>query len=363
MNEFFIQLQKFSERYFDLIGVEERYTVWGPRSYSGGYPRGAVIHYTADDDLERVIKWFMRERYGARAAANVVVADRKYPSVEPLLEDLPLVKGLPVTVVQCALPNKPTWHATWASYETYGIEALNVGEVRPANGGFVSHWRRDHDPDEPEWTMPWNHPTKEAAIGWRRFWEPYTTGQIVAIINILRHLQEMYTELEPSWVVGHECVQSVHTLGAHTDKRDPGPLMPLRDIRNAVFGGFTLLDVIERYEQPGYCDAQRDRLVREWCAIEAGVAEMPTAEIAWLRFLSRMRNLVQDPTTKFSPTGLLALELLGYHVANRTHMGDPEKASVRLFQRMAGLKTDAVPGPVTRTALEARLYDRGILYD
>ena len=37
--------------------------------------------------------------------------------------------------------------------------------------------------------------------------------------------------------------------------------------------------------------------------------------------------------------------------------------SVRLFQRMAGLKTDAVPGPVTRTALEARLYDRGILYD
>lgn len=370
MQEFFDQLQVFSERYFDHIGVVERSTPWSPSNYTTGGPRGAIIHYTADNELARVVKWFMREKYNANASANVVVADCKYPELDVLFEDLPLIKELPVTVVQCQPPNKPTWHATWASHQTYGIEALNVGELRNAevNGGYVSHWRRDHDPDEPEWSMPWSHPTKIPAVGWYRSWEPYTTGQIIAIITLLRHLRSMYF-LEPAWVLGHECVQSVHTGKSRNDKRDPGPLMPMRDIRECVFddkGAESTADWIKAYEErPDYCDLQRSTLVRGWAAMEAGMLpELPAEDVSMVQFRVKVRELITDGKSPFAPVGNLALALLGYHIpAIRAEMHDVDKSAVRIFQRMAGLQVDGVAGPVTRTALEARLYDRGILID
>lgn len=368
MHEFFAQLDVFSQRYFRSLGIEERSTPWGPDEYSGGYPRGSIIHYTADDDLERVVKWFMKKRYQAKAAANVVIADRKYHSLNTMLEGLPLLSNLPVTVVQCRLPHKPTWHATWASREAYGIELLNVGELRIGESGFVSHWRRDHNPDEPEWTMPWNHPTKEATKGWYRYWEPYTIEQIQTIVMLLRHLRSMYSELEPSWVVGHECVQSVQTLGAHTDKRDPGPLMPIRHIRKCVFENGSIAGSegwVEGYEScPTFCDDERDIAVRVWAAVEAEMVELPPSDVSWLRFRTKMQALVSDPTTSFGYVGKLALTLLGYHIPKiASDMSDEDKVAIRLFQKMSGLVVDAIPGPATRAALNARLYDRGILID
>lgn len=368
MHEFFAQLDTFSQRYFRSLGIEEMRTPWGPESYNGGYPRGAIVHYTADADIERVVKWFMRTKYNAKAAANVVIADRKYPSTQEMLKGLPLVESLPVTVVQCRPPNRPTWHATWASYDTYGIEALNVGELRVGEGGFVSHWRRNHDPDEPEWTMPWSHPAKEAAKGWYRYWEPYTIAQIQTIITILRHLKAMYAELEPSWVLGHECVQSVHTTNVKTDKRDPGPLMPMRQIRKCVFENESAAsseDWAKSYEiHSDFCDLGRDLLVQGWSAIEAGMAEMPPADMAWLRLRTKVHALISDPDMAFGMVGKIALALLGYHIPTIvSDMNDADKAAVRIFQKMSGLKTDCIPGPATRAALEARLYDRGILID
>lgn len=368
MHEFFTQLDEFSQRYFRSLDIKEASTPWGPDSYLGGYPRGAIIHYTADSEIERVVKWFMRLQYGAKAAANVIVADRKYPSLDPMLDGLPLIKDLPVTVVQCRYPNRPTWHATWASKETYGIEALNVGELRqPSPGNWVSHWRRNHDPNEAEWTMPWNHPTKEPAQGWYRHWEPYTIEQIVTIITILRHLKAMYPELEPAWLLGHECVQGIHTKGAHTDKRDPGPLMPMRQIRKCVFDGESAsatADWVKAYEIRGdYCDIQRDQMVQTWAAMEARMLpDLPSAEVAWLRFQAKVKALISDDTTPFAPTGHLALALLGYYIPFVSReMNDVHKNAVRIFQKMMGLSPDAIAGPSTRLALEARLYDRGIL--
>ena len=375
MHEFFIQLDTFSKRYFHSVGIDETLTPWGPREYRGGYPRGSIIHYTADDDIERVVKWFMREKYGSKASANCVVADRKYPSLAKFCEDLPLVEALPVTVVQCQFPNRPTYHATWVNQETYGIEALNAGEIRyePTTDEYLSHWRRNHDPSEPEWSEPWHHQTKSPATGWYRHWEPYTVDQIQTIIMILRHLRVMYSELEPSWVLGHECVQSAQTPGVHTDKRDPGPLMPMPEIRECVFGGLSMsrdTDWVRSYEAlPDYCDRQRTKLVQRWAAGEAQMmsvddADLPSAEISWLRFQTKVLGLVDAPETPFGPVGKIALALMGYHTTGYgPDMGEEDRAAVKIFQRMMGIRGDAVPGPTTRKAVVDRLYDRGILMD
>jgi N-acetyl-anhydromuramyl-L-alanine amidase AmpD len=370
MSGFFDQLAEFSYRYFDAIGIVERETLWGPTSYTEDKPVGAILHYTADDDLERVCKWFMREKYQAKAAANVIVCDRKLPSAKSLEDGLPLIQELPVTVVQCRPPEKPTWHATWASYQTYGIEAINVGELRydPDTDQFMSHWRRNHDPSEPEWTMPWNHPLKSPVEGWYRLWEPYTVDQILAIIMVLRNLRQKYPKLMPEWVVGHECVQGTETQGAHTDKRDPGPLMPIVDIRECVFGSQSISkseNWIKAYEaKKSYCDEQRDEMIQEWAANEAGSIEVPSTATALLRFQAALNALLVDPATPFPSVGKLGLKLLGYHIPVVDHeMYDSDKKSVRIFQRMAGVKVDGIPGPVTRGALSDRLYDRGILSD
>jgi len=366
--EFFLQLQTFSERYFDSLKIEEKVTPWGPDDYAPGGPKGVVMHYTADEDFDRVVKFFMRERYQAKAAANVVIADRKYPRCEPMLEGLDLLEKLPVTIIQCSPPNDPTWHATWASDDTYGIELLNVGELRRDDAGkLCSHWRRDHDPDEKPWTMPWANPTKSAVQAWGRWWEPYTGDQVEGLVILLRELLTIFPDLDPSWVVGHECVQSVHTIGAKgRDKRDPGPALPIHQIRAAMFG-----DAWNIREPTSAAGWACDQIVREYAAAlvpmerdETGTfvpSELPSPGVAWARFHSSVQQLVNGKP--FGIVGKTALKLLGYHVPTHisADMHDTDRIALWIFQKSQGLKPDQVPGPKTRKVILDRLYDRGIL--
>lgn len=380
--EFFQQLRTFSLRYFETLKITETSTPWGPEEYEGDGPKGATLHYTADEDFDRVVKFFMRRKYNAKASAHVVVADGVYPRTLELMDDLPLVKELPATVVQCELPDLPTWHATWASRFCYGIEAVNVGELRmDGEQQFISHWRRDHKPEEPEWTMPWHHPVKKPVRMWARWWEPFTIDQVTAIIVILRNLHEVYP-LDPSWVVGHECVQGVDTIGAkNRDKRDPGPCLPVHAMREAVFEetptGFPTA-WMQAYEADWEKATQEtlDTIVVRWAhhlvqlsykeclAKDPGAKEslIPSADIAWARFRSAIHGLLNG-IEKFATVGKCALKLLGYHIdkLNDPDMHDTDKKAVLLFQKMSGLKTDMIPGPKTRKMLVERLYDRGVL--
>ncbi len=390
VNDFFEQLQVFSERFFDTLNIEERESPWGPDEYRGGSPRGAIIHYTADDDLDRVVRWFMREKYQSMVSSNVIIADRIFGSTEGLMEGLPLVKELPVTVVQCQRPELPTYHATWCNELCYGIEMLNVGELRESGTGLVSHWPRDRS--SPKWTLPWNNPLKKANEGWQRLWEPYTAEQSITCVAVLRYLRELYPALDPSWVVGHENVQGLDTIGANKhDKRDPGPILPLRLIRETAFYNGEWLGMDWGWAQafqndPDFCAKDRSRSVQIWAAYkklqttleaEDGMdeddreasqklrrqpQELPSAAVSWARFESAFRAMTSDAHAGFGAVGKTALSLLGYYIpVIHDDMSDEDRAALYLLQKLMGLKTDSIPGPRTRKALQARMIDRGIL--
>lgn len=349
-SEFFDQLHTFSLRYFKNLNVQETVTPWGPDEYDGGSPAGAVLHYTADGDLDRVVRWFMCRKYGAQAAANVIVADRRYARAQSMLEGLPLVAALPVTIIQCAMPQDPTWHARWASSLTYGIELLNSGELRSNEEGQpCTHWRRDHDPDEPEWTMPWQHETKEPVLGWGRKWEPYTKDQVQAVVTLLGHLREMYPKIRPGWVLGHEGIQN--------NKRDPGPLLPMSWIRTSMMGGDTHLD-----DAPCVVATNaRDDVVLS--LMNALGDKRDSYGIAWHFFQRKVVEALTEHKLGFGVVGKTALKLLGYHVPHYLdiHMHDDDRLVFWLFQKAMNLKPDSIPGPRTRKALLERLHDRGVL--
>ncbi len=376
--DFFDQLQVFSERYLRTIKISEDLSPWGYDDWKDDAPIGAILHYTADNDFDRVLRWFMRAKYNARASANVVVADRRYPSVDELMEGLPLIKELPVTVVQCRPPDMPSWHASWTNHTLYGVELLNVGELRPGHieGEWLSHWRRDHDPNEPEWSMPWSHPLKTPQPGWYRHWEPYSVEQIKACVMILRELRDLYqSALHPSWILGHEAVQGIHTIGAkNRDKRDPGPLLPVHGIRRAVFGVHDpitenplgrldeFVDQWVLFELQAGWEKRKDVWVKETTEkFEEPEPISPSTEVAWTRFDSAVRAMGAGSGT-WGTVGKTAMRLLGYHIQFlHLDMYDEDRTAVHVFQKMMGLKADAIPGPRTRKALVERLEDRGIL--
>lgn len=384
--DFFDQLQIFSERYLSAVHIAEDVSPWGYDDWEDDGPIGAILHYTADGDLDRVLRWFMRARYNAKVSANLVVADRRYASADEFMEGLPLIKELPVTVVQCRPEDMPGWHASWTNDTCYGIELINVGEVRKGVDTDWVSWR-PRDRSSPDWTMPWSHPLKTPVQAWGRYWEPYTVEQVKACVLVLRHLRELYPDLSPSWVLGHEAVQGVDTLAAlGRDKRDPGPLFPILDIRRAVFesnaddydagwpGAFEAVPEYPLQRLGGFVDnwVYGELLLgwkkrkEVWGGKRSGAEftepqpTSPSREIAWERFSSAVRAMCNG--SSWGTVGKTALRLLGYHIPRlHTDMYDEDRTALKIFQKLAGLKADSIPGPKTRKAIVARLEDRGIL--
>jgi len=370
--EFFEQLGEFSRRYVENeLKLSSAISPWGEAEYISGTPRGAVLHFTADEDLHRVLRWFLKEKYQARSSAHAVVADRRLASQDEFAADLPLVQELPATVIQVREPHTQAWHATWTNASCYGIENVNAGPLKcvsePSSesvGSFTS-WR-PRDKSSPEWTMPWSVPYKTAVQLYGRWWAPYTVEQVETNAILLRYVQQLFGTLKRPWIVGHEAVQGEKTPGARgRDKLDLGPHFPIHGVRDAVFDGWK---PIERYDwfkhfsgDRKFGIAMRDGAVIEHARVMGSENPNPLPAVAWTRFESAVRALPEKED--FGSTGRTALRLLGYYVKSLAHESlDTEEAmSVWMFQRMMGLKTDSQPGPVTRRALVERLEDRGFL--
>lgn len=334
--EFFRQLTEFSRRYFLSLKFKHSVSPWGRPAYREGL-RGAIVHFTADHDLERVVCHFMDPARKASASAHVVVAEHRLTAADRFLEGLPLVQALPVTVVQCRDWQTEACHATWTNAWSYGIENLNVGELRPGPAGELCWWK-PATRSAPEWTTPFPGDGKRIN---RRVWAPWSLAQVQANVMILRHLCGV-APIVPTLVLGHEQVQGRLTVGGGgNDKRDPGPLFPMAAVRNAVFGG----------DMPTGCGEWEAGDFRERCVKELTAAEGPAA---WKSFLD-WKLPVQSVKC--------ALRLLGYHVAypQSSDFTAAETESVEVFQRLMGLEVDGVAGPLTVAALRARLQDRGIV--
>jgi N-acetyl-anhydromuramyl-L-alanine amidase AmpD len=374
--EFFRQLDVFSARYCASLGLTSHISPWGGDAYDRGGPSGAILHYTADPDLESVVRWFVNPKLGAKASAHVVVADRLVGSQHMLDSDLPLVAALPATVVLCRPFDKSAWHATWANGRCFGVECVNAGELRTPNNGAAFTWWPAKDKASAPWTKPWTTLYKAATCQATRWWDPFPGDQLESVVAVLRHVRALFPDyFEPGWILGHEQVQGVRTRTANgaamlTDKRDPGPTFPLHGIRQAVFDGWRPLQESAWFNpyraDPQWCEVERARIVVAAVQAISGVAEPPEAGVAHARLASAITALALKPGDPFGPWGKLALYLLGYCMPSieRGEYASPsldtsELTSVTTFQRLMGLQPDGIPGSLTRTALCDRLKDRG----
>ncbi|MCK4857370.1 MAG: N-acetylmuramoyl-L-alanine amidase [candidate division Zixibacteria bacterium] len=357
MTDFFDQLTEFSRRVFRVLDIGETTSPWTSGQFRDGRPIGAVLHYTAGNDIDKTLAWFME--YQSRTSAHVVVADGWPEGRRELCENLPLIHALPAMVVQCVPPDRVAWHATWANTRCYGIEAVNMGELRRLPDGTFVSWHRGA-PGASEWTRPWEHPSKKPLELFGRWWEPWTPDQLQAIAIVLHEVQESQGMIKPAWILGHENMQGEHTLryttgmrvALGTDKRDPGPAFPLEVIRETVLESVPMIFSTN----PLFGFVSRSRWIQEWYESVKSTGE----EMLWGEFYESLSNFVDGPG--FGSLGKLCLRILGYHISNVTtdDLTEEDLDSVWIFQRMMGLETDRQPGPKTRRALVERLVDRGL---
>ena len=351
--EFFEQLQEFSERYIAQVGIVESISPWGRADYDEGGPFGAIIHYTADEDFDRVLKWFLQERYQARVSAHVVVGDTKMPGHDECVRGLPLIQELPVTVVQIREHDTVAWHARGYNGITYSIENICAGELRLGEDDWVTVRRREVS--APEWTAPWQPRIRKKPINlYGRWWSPYTEGQIVANIQILRYLNEIYP-LQPEWILGHD--------GVSGDKRDPGPAYPIHDVRSEVFSDalFEKSVWFKLFTNDFlYGLTWRDAELRNWARWLYG-ADQEVWSMGYIE--SRFRSFMADyrHSSYLGVPGTICLKLLGYYVpyGPEAYLDADTLISMEIFRRMVGL--ERARSSVLPEALVSRLHDRGII--
>lgn len=358
--QFFDQLEEFSNRYvLDELNLRRSLSPWGKSTLE---PQGAILHFTADEDIHRVLRWFLEKRHGARVSAHAVIADRRMGSHDSLAADLPLVQELPTTIIQVRRADTEAWHATWANGVCYGIENVNAGPlkmktsvVRGRPEVVFSTWR-PRDRSSPEWTSRWSSSYKEATLLHGKWWAPYTAAQIRSNVILLRYVEQRFRSLRRAWILGHEQVQK--------NKQDPGPAFPLEGIREAMFDDWTPIQRYDWYRlyevDPKYGKTMADGIILE-CVRKMGTDNPnPSVFSAWTRFWSAVKAL--PVKAEFGVVGKTALRLLGYYMQSLDDSLDTDELnSVWLFQKMMGLRTDSKPGPITKGALLERLASRGLM--
>lgn len=353
MSDFFEQLQIFSERVFAHLGFTEKTSPWQGNKFKNERPIGAILHYTGSSNIRWTLRWFMQRQQEAMASAHVVVADGWPEGWLELAKDLDLVQVLPAAVVQCVPPDKLAWHATWANSTCYGIEMVNAGELRFLDGQWV--WWADN------WTRPWRAMgavPKEPILMYGRYWEPYTSEQLLSVIEVSRQVQQLHGSLEPYMVVGHEQVTA--------QKLDPGPLFPIHGVRQALHEPGVDVSGYQWYRKyiMNKYDGERWRndAVRGWLGNTMVYLSVDPADV-WPTFSQIVQSQFLMPRSGFGVTGKTVLRLLGYYVDSPGVVGLSleEKRSIEVFQKMMSLKVDGDPGMQTKTGLVARLGDRGIL--
>lgn len=349
--DFFRQLDIFSDRYAELnFGAPMRIEHGGRRP---GVPwKGAVLHYTASDDLDSSLRWFLDER--SKVSAHVIVCDRKHGAHEALAEGLDIVARLPATVIQCRTPAQGAWHARAFNDSCYGVECVSAGRLRYDGG----EWQT--------WTgTPWSSPYKDAVELYGQWWVPYPFEQIEAVVAVLRYLRalgEPNSELRKPYVVGHS--------NAQWNKLDPGPSFPMHEVRRAIWDDWRPIveyEAMSRYRADlRYGAVWRDEAVIQTVraiASSEGNSRDPSSEVAWSRAWAAWAGMKSRPKAS-QVWAKLGLHLLGYAITSCAECDWAEPSfdtddlqSVSIFQRMAGLQVDGIVGPVTARALEVRLWE------
>lgn len=362
--EFFGQLAEFSRRILDFLNVGTKQSPWVTGLFPENQPTGAILHYTGSRDAYSSAIWFCKQALNAHVSAHVIISPDWPPGVQERFgAGYPLVQQLPTMVIQCVPPEQIAHHATWVNDRSVGLELVNWGEIRwkPEIGWVV--YPRD-------WTKRYyarNADYPQRMLG--RFWEPYPGPQIRCAVEMLRWYRRwMAGRMQPEWVLGHEQVQGAATGGASGDKRDPGPLFPLHEVRAAAFSDDPVeqLGWFQKYTaDPQYLTKVREGLVLDWYLSQPEAAGQPQCEGAQARFAAAVYELgaAKNWAQTFGALGKTCLRLLGYCIPHPTAAAlDPsDVAAIKVFQRLVGITGDGKPGYVTRHEVWERMMDRGFL--
>lgn len=355
---FFTQMATYSARVLKKFGLPEAGSPnggarWAQYMDRAPGPIGAALHWTASDNIMSALRWFCDP--ASKVSAHMVVADRKLPWAEHFAgNDCPLVASLPVTAVMCRPPDMTAWHVRDLDGVLFGIENQNVGEVLGNVGGqtYVSNGAR----------VPYRS-DKQAVPCFGRQFEPYTFAQCQANVDILAYVHAYFDKaLKPSHVLGHSCYQSAQTNQPAENKTDPGPLLPLDDIRRAVFSPQAAKlqpDMVDG----AYALRWRAQIVRvamsQFRQIEGVYSKAALGNLqelsdqeAWLTFVRSCCN-----TNLFKRSDILAhaaMAVLGFHSGADASASD-KSDSVFLCQRLLGVRVDGIIGDKTASALVTRL--------
>lgn len=321
LNAFFSQLTTFSSRALTLMRLPPDGSPNGSKGFGplrDDLPMGAILHYTADPSLLGTARWLGGEV--SESSCHAVIADRPLPWATAMCDDLPLVQALPTTVVQLRQPHQGAWHATWANEWALGIELCAMGEVRPSADGWLC-WQDN-------WTKPYQ-PVYPVVRRGARYFESYPEPQLAACEQLLAAYAAQVRAwggcLKTSLVLGHEQVQGVYTLGSGGhDKRDPGPLN-LDRMRRAILPA----DLSADGAGDSLGEADHAALAQAHLPLSAAMTETLLLALGY--------EVYEPAPAPFSP---------------------PFYRAVGLFQRMMGLRTDGVCGPLTQAALLQRYNDR-----
>lgn len=309
---FFDQLGVFSRRVFTRLGLPPGGSPWGRPMPAGPSPmKGVVVHFTAATGMLSPMRWLCDPNLNpaGKESCHVIVGKEKCGFALGLDKGLPMVQALPVTVVQVRAPDTLANHATWVNGVTYGIENDCAGVTAPGIG-------------------------VEAFGQW---WGRYTLAQLHTNVTLIQAYNAYCGGVFlPAWVLGHEHVETVRTVGYPVNKRDPGPLYPMQEVRAAAFGV---------HRRGGVLD---------------GTQTLAEAAIGSRAALATLRLAPRGTPADILRLGKLCLGLLGYFAsADDTPAFEAgDTASTHIAQRALGLTADGVMGPKTLAALQARVLDR-----
>lgn len=173
-------------------------------------PRYIVQHYTAGWSDESAIETFKNPR--AKVSAQLII-------------------GRHGQITQMVPFNRRAWHAGPSRYQGFrnlnsisiGIENVNIGYLRKANGGFLSPGgsfltyeklhERGYDPDQ---FVAMANPRVGSGMF---YWPAYTEAQLEANDEIVSTLAEYY---------GIEDIVSHEEIDTRGWKTDPGPAFPMK---------------------------------------------------------------------------------------------------------------------------------------
>ena len=250
---FFDELHEFSCEVFAALGIAETESVWKSGAYAQGEPRGCVLHWTGSTEITRPVRWFMEKARGAKAAAHIVVAESWPAQFRTLAEKWPRVAALPTMAVICVPVSRVAWHATWANTKTWGIEIVNSGQIKKDPRLGWCYWPKN-------WMQPWApEGGKVDPLGMGgRYWDQYSADQIATVLAVLKNMraivQAQGRDFDPGWILGHEHIQA--------GKPDPGPALPLYDIRRLVFSDALDLAFWSTYrDHPRLVELYRDEVM------------------------------------------------------------------------------------------------------